>query len=322
MSLYYQPVNTSAPGGVGRTLAWGLVAAALVGPAYGFGTAFFPSSFRAVHGFWCFFSAIILAVWLGELVKRHRLAHPALVTRLGAAVGLTALYLSWGVFLGVTPPTPAAGPSFSASRTAGLLVRPDRLWAAVRALNRSGTWAVDRDLTLLPATTGDWQTAPLAGPGPLRGIRPVRVFLWGVWALEVLCLVGGTGLLARRVAREPFSVISQEWATDYNLPHRVAYLPDDSATRAAFEAGRFGLLTPFVAGPDTEWARPYARLTLHSFPHDPSSCYLSVQCTIPARLSSTDKDFSVVEYLAISPAVFQELKARFSGVPLDYNDPV
>ena len=322
MSLYYQPVNTSAPGGVGRTLAWGLVAAALVGPAYGFGTAFFPSSFRAVHGFWCFFSAIILAVWLGELVKRHRLAHPALVTRLGAAVGLTALYLSWGVFLGVTPPTPAAGPSFSARRAAGLLGRPDRLWAAVRALNRSGTWAVDRDLTLLPATTENWQTTPLAGPGPLRGIRPVRVFVWGVWALEVLCLVGAPGLLARRVAQEPFSVISHEWAIDYNPLHRAADLPDYSAALAAFEAGRFGLLTPFVEIPNSKWPLSHARLTLHSFPHDPSSCYLSVHCIVPSRLNTSDNTHAVVEYLAISPAVFQELKVRFGGVPLDYNGPV
>ena len=218
---------------------------------------------------------------------------------LAGLVGLMAIYLEWSVYLTLLFNSETTGTgrdadtstSFSASLFADVLTHPGAMWSAIRKINETGTWS-------------------------LKGATPSGAFLWAVWLIELVIILGGAYWLASSQADEPFSETANEWAEEETLAHPIGYAHDAAATRAALETGQFQALTPHL---DQDELAQCARLTLHCAPNDPSCQYLTLENVTKERDSKgkiTEAKEKVVQHLGISPAARQDLQARFGQPPM------
>ncbi|MBD2770323.1 hypothetical protein IC235_20745 [Hymenobacter sp. BT664] len=296
MSLYYQPSNRMPLGGVLLFLLGGVVTAAVLALVYIYAEWYIP--FVYINVFFCLGFGLLLGAVLMILVRAGKLRSPRGVLILVLLVGLAAVYLEWGVYLTLLFNSETTGTgrdadtstSFSTSLLASILTSPGQMWEAIEKINKTGTWSVKR-------TT------------------PTGVFLWVVWSIEALIIVGGAYLLAYSQAEEPFSELANEWADEETLAHPVGYLQDEASSRTALESGQFHLLTPHLATSKTE---PFARLKLYRAPNDATCQYLTLEnvtTTLDSKGESSESTTTVVQYLAISTAIYEDLKARFGTLP-------
>jgi len=292
MSLYYQPSNKAPLGGALSFLLFGTIAAALLAWVYVYAIWYIP--FVYINFFICVGMGFVLGAVLMTLVRLGRLRNPAVVTGLGLVVGLAAVYLEWSVYLTLffNSTTTGAGAdadtstSFSNHLFADIVSHPRALWAAMIKINETGTWT-------------------------LKGATAKGGFLWFVWAVEALIIAGSALLLARSQALDPFSETSKQWADEEALAQPADYAPDADAMRRALETGQFQALTP--CGGDAA-AASFARLKLHSVPNDTTCQYLTLEnvtLKTDSKGKTRESTATIVQHLSISPATYQDLKARF-----------
>lgn len=296
MNLYYQPSNKMPLAGVLLTLLGGAVAAAGLALLYVYAIWYIP--FVYINFFICLGFGLLLGGALVLLVLRGKLRSPGGVAGLALLVGLLAVYLEWALYLMLLFNTEATGTgpnadtstSFSLPLLTDILTHPGRMWAAMRQINGTGTWS-------------------------LKGATPSGLFLWLIWVVEALIIMGGAYLLARSQADEPFSEATNEWATEETLAHPIGYAHDAAATRTALETGQFHTLTPYLSEAEVD---QFARLKLHSVPNDHSCQYLTLEnvtTQLDKKGKPTQTTSTIVQHLAISPATYQELKRRFGTLP-------
>ena len=296
MSLYYQPSNKMPVGGVLLFLLGGVLAAAGLAFVYIYAIWYIP--FVYINFFLCLGFGLVLGVILLLLAKAGKLRSPKGVGGLAVLVGLAAVYLEWSVYLTLLFNSETTGTgrdadtstSFSGGLFLDVLTHPGAMWNAIVKINATGTWT-------------------------LKGTTPSGAFLWVVWLIELVIILGGAYLLASSQADEPFSETANEWAEEETLAHPIAYAHDSAATRVALETGQFQTLTPHL---DQDELGQFARLTLHCAPNDPSCQYLTLENVKKERDSKgkiTEAKAIVVQHLGISPAARQDLKQRFGQVP-------
>lgn len=296
MSLYYQPSNKMPLGGAVLFLLMGTALAALLAFVYIYAIWYIP--FVYINFFICVGFGFLLGAVLMTLVRLGRLRNPALVASLGLVVGAAAVFLEWAVYLTLllnsettgTGPDADTSTSFSTSLFSDIFSHPQAMWAAVLKINATGSWS-------------------------LKGSTPSGAFLWFVWVVELLIIVGSAFFLARSQAREPFSEATNEWADEEILAHPVDYAHDPAAIRTALETGQYQALTPHLTAAAED---QFARLKLHSVPDDMACQYLTLE-NVTQKLDKKGKPMQtatpVVQCLAISRAAYQELKMRFGTAP-------
>ena len=303
MTPYYQPSNKMPLAGIIGLLAGGLVAALLLALVYIYAVWYIP--FVYINFFLCLGFGLVLGAALALLVRAGKLRNPGAVGALAVLVGLVAVYLEWGVYLTLLFNSESTGTgadadtstSFSLSLFADIIAHPGAMWLAMQKINETGSWS-------------------------LKGSTPSGVFLAVIWVIEAVIILGGTYLMARAQATEPFSETSNEWATEETLPHPLTFAQDVATTRTALESGQFHHLAPHTAA---ETEAPFARLKLHSAPNDPNCRYLTLEnvtTTIDKKGKASQSTATVVQHLAISPAHFQELQRRFGTLPASTAVPV
>jgi len=296
MTPYYQPSNKMPLAGVLGLLAGGMVAALLLALVYIYAVWYIP--FVYINFFLCLGFGLVLGGALALLVRAGKLRSPGAVGALALLVGLVAVYLEWGVYLTLifnsestgSGANAATSTSFSLSLFLDILTHPGAMWLALQKINETGTWS-------------------------LKGSTPSGVFLAVIWVIEAAIILGGTYLMAKAQATEPFSETSNEWATEETLAHPLTFAQDVATTRTALESGQLHHLTPHTA---TEAEAPFARLKLHSAPNDPNCRYLTLEnvtTTLDKKGKPSQSTATVVQHLAISPANFQELQRRFGTLP-------
>ena len=303
MSPYYKPSNKMHPAGIAALLAGGVVAALVLALVYIYAVWYIP--FVYVNFFLCLGFGLVLGAVLALLARLGKLRSPSAVGALALLVGLVAVYLEWGMYLTLVFNTETTGTganadtttSFSLRLFADIITHPTAMWGAIRQLNETGTWS-------------------------LKGATPSGIFLGLIWVVEAVIIVGGAYFMAKAQATEPFSEVSNEWATEETLAHPLTFAQDAATTRAALEAGNFQHLTPHV-GTGTE--DPFARLKLHSAPNDHNCRYLTLEnvtTTLDKKGKASQSTSVVVQHLAISAAAFQELQRRFGTLPASQPAPV
>ena len=296
MSLYYQPSNKMPLGGALLFLLMGTVLAALLAFVYVYAIWYIP--FVYINFFICVGFGFLLGAVLMTLVRLGRLRNPAVVAGLALAVGAAAVFLEWAVYLTLLFNAETTGTgrhadtstSFSRSLFADVLLHPQAMWAAALKINATGSWS-------------------------LKGATASGAFLWFVWAVELLIIVGSAVLLARSQAREPFSEATNQWADEETLAHPVDFAHDPAAIRSALETGQYQALTPHLPEAAED---QFARLKLHSVPDDLACQYLTLENvtqTLDKKGKPTQTATPVVQCLAISRAAYQELKMRFGTMP-------
>ncbi|MBC8085293.1 MAG: hypothetical protein H7Z21_19010 [Hymenobacter sp.] len=297
MSHYYQPSNRFSVGGLLLLLAGGGLTAALLAVAYVYAVWYIPFiyvNFLLTVGF-----GLILGMVLSGLVKAGKLRNPGLAGILALVVGLVASYLQWAVYLMLMYHTTnvesfgrrlsVAHTSFSAETLLALLAQPGTMLATMGAIAESGSWS-------------------------LFGVTPSGVFLYVIWLVEALIIVGATVILARVQADRPFSELAGEWAEEETLPTPVAYLDDPAAAKATLEAGDFSVLAPRPADAP---GHLFARLKLHCAPHDSECAFLSlenVKVETDDKGKTSETTTAVVEQLRVSAQRCQELRDSYRAV--------
>lgn len=301
MGLYYQPSNRMLAAGVRNFLIGGLAAATAL--AFGYAFALWCLPFTGVFLF------LVFGVGLGHVLKvlarREKLRSPRSVGRLALLVGLGAMYLQWSVYLTLRagPPTPVG------SRVRTTIRFDSALWARLLASPAEMMEQMSQVYTVA-MDTDDRPFSP----------RWMLVVLWGA---EAWTIVGIARSLARSQAQTPFSEATDAWAVEEIMLRPVNHIRDVAAMRTALEAGQFQalVLLPTKASVHQMLGRApssFARLKLHSAPGDAKCHYLTLENLIgKIRKGSASFDaVTVVEYLHISPATYNELQARFG--PLEY----
>lgn len=297
MSLYYQPSNKMPLGGVLLFMLGGVLAAAVLAFVYIYAIWYIP--FVYINFFICLGFGLILGGILSLLARGGKLRSPTGVGVLAVLVGLTAVYLEWSVYLTLLFNSETTGTgrdadtstSFSAGLFADVLTHPGAMWSAIVKINATGTWS-------------------------LKGATASGAFLWFVWLVELVIILGGAYLLARSQADEPFSELTNEWAEEETLAHPVAYAHDAAQTRTALETGQLHTLAPHVAQSELD---PFARLKLHCVTNDPGCHYLTLEnvtTKVDDKGKTTQSTATVVQHLAISPGTYADLKQRFGTAPV------
>lgn len=296
MSLYYQPSNKMPVGGIVLFLLGGTLAAAVLALVYIYAIWYIP--FVYINFFLCLGFGLVLGGVLMLLAKAGKLRSPTGVGVLALLVGLVAVYLEWSVYLTLLFNSETTGTgrsadtstSFSLGLLLDVMAHPAAAWEVIIGINKTGTWS-------------------------LKGATPSGLFLWAIWLVEVVIIIGGAYLLARAQAKDPFSESSNQWTDEEVLAHPLAFAHNPDQTRTALETGQFHALTPHVA--ETEEA-PFSRLTLHRAPNDTSCQYLTLENvttkTDDKGKATQDTDV-VLRHLAISSAAYDDLKKRFGQVP-------
>jgi hypothetical protein len=296
MSLYYQPSNKMPLGGALLFLLGGVLTAVLLAFVYIYAIWYIP--FVYINFFLCLGFGLVLGGVLMLLAKAGKLRSPVGVGLLALLVGLVAVYLEWSVYLTLLFNSETTGTgrdadtstSFSAGMWADVLTHPGAMWEAIGKINETGTWS-------------------------LKGATPSGMFLWIIWLIELVIILGGAYWLARSQATEPFSEAANEWADEESLPHPLGYAQDAAQVRTALETGQYHTLTPYQMQSETE---PFARLKLHRAPNDGNCQYLTLEnvtTKIDDKGKATQSTDTVVQYLAISTAAYEELKKRFGQLP-------
>ena len=300
MSAYYQPSNQMPPGGGGKFVVGGTVAAVVLAFGYGFITWYVP--------FTAFFLALVFGGLLGAalaaLVRRGKLRSPAAVMPLALLVGVVATYAQWSVYLTLRAGAELhqsssillrTGSRFSLGVWAGLVASPGRMAEAIHGI--SGL-AIDDQ--------------PLASSS----------YLLLFWAAETLVIVGLASGWAYSQAGAPFSEVANAWAIPEIMPRPATHVPDPAMLKSALEAGDYRAIVPIATRATVQQllARPtsFARLTLYTAPDDPGCRYLKLENFVgKTRRGTASYDVkTVVEHLWLPPAAYEELYHQFASPSL------
>ncbi|GAA4045373.1 hypothetical protein GCM10022409_34270 [Hymenobacter glaciei] len=283
-------------GGILLFLLGGVLASAVLAFIYIYAIWYIP--FVYINVFICLGFGLVLGGILLMLARAGKLRSPAGAGLLGLLVGLAAVYLEWSVYLTLLLNSETTGTgrsadtstSFSKSMFVDVFTHPAAMWEAIGKINETGTWS-------------------------LKGATASGGFLWFVWVVELLIILGGAYLLARAQADEPFSELTNEWADEETLAHPVTYAHDIGQTRTALESGQFQALAPHVA---ESGVAPFARLKLHRVANDPGCQFLTLENVTPKvddKGKASESTDSVVEHLIISAGTYDDLKQRFGTAP-------
>ena len=296
MSYYYQPSNKMPIGGVLLFLLGGVLAAVVLAFVYIYAIWYIP--FVYINFFLCLGFGLVLGGVLMLLAKAGKLRSPKGVGALAALVGLGGIYLEWSLYLTLLFNSETTGTgrsadtstSFNAGLFLDVLTHPAAMWEVIGKINATGTWS-------------------------LKGATPSGFFLWAIWLLELLIIMGGAYLLAQSQADEPFSELANEWAEEETLAHPVTFAHDAAQTRTALETGQFQALAPHASQSEID---PFARLKLHRVANDPGCQYLTLEnvtTKVDDKGKASQSTDTVVQHLAISAGTYHDLKQRFGQPP-------
>ena len=293
--LYYQPSGRFTVSGLLGFLLAGLLAAVPLAFVYVYAVWYIP--FIYLNFLFTLGLGFGLGLVLRIMTKVGRLRNPRLVGVLGVVVGLWAWYVQWCVYITLLAGAGEVeefGSRFSVAHTSfdfdvflGFLLSPGEVLSILPALAEEGTWSLFK-----VAVSG--------------------VFLYLIWLIEFVVILIFSWLMPQTQAAEPYSEVAGQWAEKQTLPGPAAHLPDTAAAKAALEAADWEHLQPRPAHMDA--TAPFARLHIFRSPADPDCCYLSLE-NVTIELDKdgkpSEKAVDVLEYLRITPAVCEELSARF-----------
>ena len=291
MSHYYQPSNRFSLGGVLLLLIAGSLAAVLLAFIYVYAVWYIP--FIYINALITVGFGVILGAVLSALVRAGKIRSPGLAGMLALAVGMVAYVVQWGVYLmlllnitsvdRIGRRASVAHTSFDANTLLGLLLKPSLMLSTIGELAETGSWS-------------------------LFGATPSGVFLYLIWLVEAVIIIGAAVILARSQAAKPYSETAGEWAREDVLPGTVAYVHDLSATKAALEAGDFGALS---AQASDEEPNQFAQIKLYCAPNDSECAFLSlenIEVTIDDKGKRSNTITDVVSHLRISAQRCRELR--------------
>ncbi len=230
-------------------------------------------------------------------IKKGKVRNPTLALLLGVTGGLVALYFNWAIWANLVI---NSGETYGSSRIGitvsnvkflqvfSLITQPAALLEFIKEIGEYGTWGI-------------------------RGTTIRGTFLYIIWFIEALIVIGVSAALTWQKARTPFCEISNTWSGEKELSafNRIkdkgqlitslTVTTTSDLEEALSTLGR-------IEDPETQ---DHSIFTVHT--SDQGQNYLSVQNKIAKENKKGEIRFesnNVLEYIAISRTMIDLLEAK------------
>ncbi|WP_234859519.1 hypothetical protein [Aquimarina aquimarini] len=227
-------------------------------------------------------------------VKIGKVRNPTIGFLLGAIGGCIALYFNWAIWVDLAI---NSGESYGNSRIGitvsnieflqvfSLIAQPGLLLELIKEIGEYGTWGI-------------------------RGATVSGVFLYIIWAIEALIVIGISAILPWQKAGEPFCELSNQWYPEKELP---AF--DKIKNKEEFIANLEQGITPEVFSDliKIEDVKKQSHSIFTLYTSDQGVNYLSINNKTATRNEKGEIKFesdAIVEYITISKAIIQLLEAK------------
>lgn len=205
VNTYYHPSGKLPAAGIVWMLVFGALGALILGFMYGYAIRYMP--FIIVSVLITLGYGFFIGALVGQGGKVGKVRNLAALTAFGFLGGLMAEYTAW-VFW-----------TYAATRREILPFNPLELLAVMTAFAEKGSWS-------------------------LRSLTPTGIFLWIVWGLEALIIIGCSAFMARSfVSGDPFCESCDRWVDKPRVITSLTPLADGPAVKMDIEGGRFDGLT-------------------------------------------------------------------------------
>ena len=201
MTQYYKPSGKFSPSFILFFLLVSLIAFPLLGLIYAYCIWYIP--FIYINFFITLGFGFLVALCVNKVViRKGKVRNPILALFIGFFAGIVALYFHWSVWIDLVI---NAGESYGSERIGvtvsnieflqvfSLIFQPSMVFEYIGMVNEFGTWGI-------------------------RGATVSGAFLWVIWAIEFVVVVGVSSFLPYLESKKPFSESTNSWYEEITLP--------------------------------------------------------------------------------------------------------
>jgi hypothetical protein len=201
MTEYYKPSGKFSPTFLLYFLLVSVIVFPILGLIYAYCIWYIPFvyiNFLITLGFG-FLTGLAISIFV---IKKGKVRNALLALIIGVLSGILALYFHWSVWIDLVI---NAGESYGSSRIGitvsnieflqvfSLIFQPNLVFEYINEVSKYGTWGI--------------RSATVSG-----------TFLWVIWAIEFVMVVGLTAFLAYLQSKKPFSESTNSWYEEFELP--------------------------------------------------------------------------------------------------------
>ena len=201
MTQYYKPSGKFSSAFILYFILVSLIAFPLLGLIYAYCIWYIP--FIYINLFITIGFGFLVALCVNKLViKKGKVRNPILALVFGFFAGIIALYFHWSIWIDLVI---NAGESYGSERLGvtvsnieflqvfSLIFQPNLVFEYINSVNEFGTWGI-------------------------RGATVSGLFLWIIWAIEFVIVVGISSFLPFLESKKPFSESTNSWYEEITLP--------------------------------------------------------------------------------------------------------
>lgn len=201
MTQFYKPSGKFSPSFILFFLLVSLIAFPLLGLIYAYCIWYIP--FIYINFFITLGFGFLVAFCVNKVViRKGKVRNPVLALFIGFFAGIVALYFHWSVWIDLVI---NAGESYGSDRIGvtvsnieflqvfSLIFQPTMVFEYISMVNEFGTWG-------------------------LGGATVSGAFLWVIWAIEFVIIVGVSSFLPYLESKKPFSESTNSWYEEITLP--------------------------------------------------------------------------------------------------------
>ncbi|RZJ51666.1 MAG: hypothetical protein EOO44_14195 [Flavobacterium sp.] len=201
MDKYYTPSGKFSPSFVLYFLAVSAIVFPILGLIYAYCIWYIPFvyiNFFITLGFG-FLVGLAIALFV---IKKGKVRNPVLGLLIGVIGGILALYFHWAIWIDLVI---NAGETYGSNRIGitvsniqflqvfSLIFQPALVFDSICQVSEYGTWGI-------------------------RGATVTGTFLWVIWSIEFIIVIGVSGFLSYLEAQKPFSESTNSWYEEVTLP--------------------------------------------------------------------------------------------------------
>lgn len=222
-------------------------------------------------------------------VKKGAVRNMVLANLLALVLAAITLYLTWGLWLWMFLRPEKVGVEFTWQE---LLGNPQLMFEWMRIINSHGAWSV-------------------------QGMTPKGPFLWAIWGVEALGIIGGAVFLVSDfVSSNPYCERGREWMLDETRIDGLALPTDAQMLRHSVEHGQWDALLGLDAVPMMP-DRPFTRIALRRSPnpalppHERTHVMRLMQVTrsINSNGAVTEQLQTIIPMMLVNAGEFEQLEA-------------
>ncbi|MEO0897976.1 MAG: hypothetical protein AAFY71_16325 [Bacteroidota bacterium] len=231
--LFYQPSGKVPILGATIAAAGTILAAVIIGYIYAHAIIYIP--FIYILFFLTIGAGWIMGQLPEYLIKFGKIRHKAAGVALGIFGGLALLYVHWAIWVAAIYAQSEGGSMADPTVALNFALAPGALWETMVAINKIGTWELG---------------------GVING-----TFLWVIWAIEAIVMVGLSTLNGLGTDPIPFDEDSDAWSVKLEIPSRYQIVTEIQSLFQELNSGNWEIFKSLV--PQTNPDRHYTRLTMY-----------------------------------------------------------